>query len=821
MAQQLAWWRNQLDGPLPVLELPYDRPRPAVSLLSGGSAHVMLTTEEREALQAFASANDTTLFVVLLAAYIVLLHRATGQCDIVVGSPMRARSWVETEDVIGPFVNTVAIRVHVHGEMSFSNLLRSVRDVTLESVSHQEMPIELLGSKPPILRALFSMQDARSRPAQVEGLSVSGVPVPIPYAANDMMLWTMQTPRGMLAALNYSSELFDGSTATRFLERYRHVLQSLRRDPSRPVANIDILPDAEMAMIAGQSRAVEGAPESVGAAVEQAVRANPDAMAVVADGGAMSYRDLGTRAMRLASALDAVAGPLVGKTVAILMTSRLELPAAVLGVLRTGASVLIADATSPASFLAARLAPTAIAAIVADQVALPFIPSASARVPTVTVDAVRGATGLRECADQSGGHVATVLAAVRRRLDVKQEDVVVLSLPPAADSAVLAMLLPLVSGARLVMADDSAPDGEALAAAIQEADATLAVASLDRWLGLAATSWRAKSDFRAAVVGPLTSARDLGTLHERVNHVVALYGHPEAGTWSVTSEITPTQAEGAESDGRVIGVALEPAFAAVLDAHCQPSAIGVPGDLHLGGPSVALVAEDGSVESQARRVRARYPGGERVMLSTGDRARRLENGTFEPCGSDGTWGWVDGMRIALAEIDCALAAHPGVAEAAAQVHRDAAGIARVVGYVVLRSDSDYTHTALRSAVRSALPQHMVPQRIIELAALPRDSSGDIDRAALESPYQMPRASSQFVGPRTTGERLLADAWRNMLGVERVSVTDNFFMLGGFSLLCFRLIERVQRDTGVRLSPRLLLLGTLEQAAAQLSGGGPH
>jgi amino acid adenylation domain-containing protein len=825
-ARQKEWWQAQLAGEVPVLELPTDRPRPARPSREGDRRVVKFSVDEREALRALARQHDATLYMILFAGYNVLLHRYSGQSDIIVGSPVRARTRTETEDVVGPFVNTVLLRTRIDADATFAALLQQVRDVTLDAFSHQEMPFELLGMDVPVLRALFSMQDARERPVRAGKLDVRQIHEPQRGAANDLMLWTMEQRDGMLAVLNYSSELFDGATAQRFLEQLRTLLLSLLREPSQTVGAAEILAADERATLlaAGAPRVTVGARSAPSQFAERAAASG--GAPAVSGVESLGYAAVADRSARVAGALRA-AGVAPGATVAVCVAGAAGRLVASLGVMRAGAAVLLVDADDPAAYRAALL--DGAAAAVVDSLGREAIREASG-VPVLALDAAQRSAPLADAAatDAAGPAVmlhapaadgiarttvshaalAALLDDVRTRLGVGAGDVLMACLAPDADAAVIELLLPATSGARLVAAPDEArASGADLARVLDATGATVMIAPFSTWRLLLDAGWSAPAAFRAVVIGVPVPVRVLGELRRRVGRLFTAYGDATMGIWAALHEVTG-------DDPRVlVGQPAGSARLLVLTGAGALAPLGVPGVLHVetdatGGGSAAAAALDGVARPGARLVRTR------------DRARCLADGNFELARVDAESVWMDGARVELAAIDRALAGHAAVVEAAVAAHDDDSGTTRLVAHLVMARGADYTDSELRAAVRKVLPRRLVPQLFVEMDALPRAAGGAVDRARLASPYAADGGAGEYVAPRTPAEQLLAGAWREALGVERVGLQDNFFALGGSSLLCFRVVERLQREHAARISPRAMLVGTLEQAASQLVVAAP-
>jgi non-ribosomal peptide synthetase component F len=835
-AEQAKWWREQLEGVPDGLELPTDRPRVAHSLHRGGRVTLKFSAEEVELLKAMARKHDATMFMLVFAAYNVLLHRYTGQKDLVVGTPVRSRTRSETEDVVGPFVNTVAMRSRIDPAMQFADFLRNVREVTLESLERQELPFELLGTTPPALRVLFSMQDARERPSRIGELSIEQLHVPEHSASNDLMLWTMEYQSHLLAALNYSSELFDHGTAERFLRQLRTLLLAALEDPTQSIATINILPDEELAAVLGTDRETPDNEfvHSYEQIADWASRA-PSAIALISNGESLSYGALMERTAKAAESLRAVSLA-NGPELAIAIGS--DTVVGMLAAMRSGGAIMLIDPDDPAIYRAKLLTEPRVSALIVDEekrdelsvdgIPTVVVASTAGLFETRPADAATddvalsfadlaaithhpGPTGEPLKSSLSERALTTLLDDLRMLLSVSSEDVTVSCVRSGTDTALIEILLPLTSGATLIIApDDVLSSGDRLAALLGQVGATLMIAPLSIWRSLAAADWNGGPTFRAVITGPPHVSSELSSLSGRAGKVFTAYGYPEIGIWSAVHEVSAVEFH------PILGTPVGGARFFVLDDLRAPTPIGVPGDLYVEAPFFSKDAS-GSMDPPARIVDAQRISPVK-LFRTGDRARRMADGTVRYVSGDPTRARVDGPVVEFSAVERALLSHPSIVSAAVTCMRDLTGVPRLVAYVMRTPGADYTDTELRAKVRKVLPGTMIPNVIVELDALPTDGAGKLDRLSLPSPFADESQSRAFVPPRTEQERVLAEAWVAALGIERVDVRDNFFMRGGSSLLCFRVIETLQREHGIRLSPRALLLGTLEQAAAQIELG---
>ena len=808
-AQQSDWWTAQLSGDLDEIQLPTDRPRPEMSTHAGDLSTLEFSLDETEQLRTLARRFDTTLFMVAFAAYNVVLHRYTGQTDLLVGSPVRARTRPELEELIGPFVNTVMLRTQIEPARPFSDLLRSVRDVTLDSFSNQELPFELLGARVPPVRALFSMQDARERASTMGSVALEPYHVPQSYATNDLMLWMMESRTTLVAMLNFSTELFDRATADAFLAQLREILMAVRDNPELPVSAIDLSTSQERAQHMASFAPVT-VTESVPNRVRQHANATPTRIAVRDGRRSMTFDELVTAADRISGGLTQH-GVRAGEVVAIAVDDTLDRVTTILGVLGTGAGVALLDGADPASFRQSVLRAIGAKVLVCDPVG--DEESAGGEWSGLTFDALQRSEAAAAGSLAASGDVAVrvwlpgpedsidvasishaTLAAQAQsladELELDDSDVAMATLPIATPAAVLEMLMPLARGATLLLAsDDAREDGADLADEMTRSGATIASATDALWRGVMKTDWAPPSRFRAVVfTGTVLSVAELRQLASRASAAYTVFGMVPHGGATAVHRVS------AEDAWCSTGAPLAGARFDIVDATGRSLPVGIPGFLR--------VAEDVVVQYAPR--------------SDGVRARRHADGRVQLMHDDTAVLWPEGTPCGAASVESALRTEPTISDVAVVTRRDLAGTPRVVAYVVANGSSRAADAELRTAVRTRLPRRCIPNRIVQLDALPRTAEGSVRHVALVSPFAPASSVERKTPPRSEQEKLLVDIVQDVLGTERVAIQDNFFRLGGTSLLCFRVVERVRTTTGQTLSPRALLVGTLEQAAAELA-----
>jgi amino acid adenylation domain-containing protein len=780
LARQVAWWQSQLSGSPADLELPRDRPRPSTSTYAGANLSLSVSRAEADALTAIAHGAGTTLFTLVFAAYTVLLYRFSDQREVLVGTPVRARNLPEVEGLIGPFINAVVLRSRLDPEQPFLDYLGSARNLTLDAFSHQDMPLELLGSRPPVVRAFFSFQDARSRPLQLGDVPLTQVDVEPPAAANDLMLWLMDRPHELTAVANFSTEIFEPATMQRMLRSFVTLLGSIVADPNRRLAELDLLSDEDRRALAGRA-APPAAPPPRGLEQLLTWRASetPDAPAFVQRAEGLTFSELSSRARELAARLEQH-GIEPGDGVAISVRRSPALAVAVVGVLLAGAAVVMLDPASPDAYrqrILAATTPRLVLHVAADGAWELVQPSQAPRAgsaPRAWLRCRFADSGEPVLAHATLAKLLEESTALAKLLGLEGGQIVALSAAPACELLARELLLPLIAGVQGRLASAEAHGGEALAELLDDPAVAVAFASPNAWLEHCAVDAPPNAALSAVVNGP---AGELIT-EQLLPRVGAAY------LLRVSRETDAAFAQRIEPgvDAGRLGKPLA-ASVRVLSRAGTELPIGAVGDLVLDG------------ERCAGGARLRADGGVELLLSERD---PVELGDF---------------ALFPGQVGAELARHSAISGAFVRAERAESGGARLVAYYTARAGVPFTETELRRHLRASLPEDLVPKAFVQLPSLPRDEHGGIDAAKLPSPFAA--GQGELVLPRTDNERLLAELFCEALNLPQVSVYDNFFDLGGHSLLCFRVLERIEQRLHVRLSPRLLLLNSLEQVAAQL------
>ncbi len=826
LAEQRRYWQERLAG-VPALQLPCDHPRPRTPSHRGCAVRFRVPPALSAGIKALGQAQGSTLYVTLLAAFAALLQRHGRQTDFAIGTMVAARGDRRTRDLLGFFVNTLALRCDLSGDPSFPALLGRLHECAREAFAHAEIPFDhvvqsVARGGDSLFQAALVFESAPMPALTVDQMTweplLESPDGAVPGTAKfDLCLAIAETPDGLFAALEASTDLFDLITVQRLAQRFEGLLAAIVQSPQLRLSELPVSTAEERALVgswnAATTRRFEGG--RVHGLFEAQAERTPDAPAVVFEGQALSYRELEARANQVAGQLVAM-GVMRGSLVGIHVERSLEMVVGVLGVLKAGAAYVPLDPGFPADRLAYMVA-DAGAAVVLTQAQLPQVghaprlcfdrdAAAIAARPTARVDGgatggdlayviyTSGSTGRPKGVEVQHASVVNLLRSIAEEPGLGASDTVVAVTSLSFDTAVADLYWPLSVGARIVIASRSvACDGFALAQLLSDSGATLMQATPATWRILLGASWTNPGKIRVLSTGEALPPSLAAELLARTDQLWNLYGPTETTVWSTLCRI--------ESATAPIGVGHPVANTRtyVVDAQGQPVPVGVPGELCLGGAGLArgylgrpeLTASQFVVDPFSPEPGAR-------MYRTGDLVRQRQDGSLECLGRLDHQVKIRGFRIELGEIEAALCGHASVTQAVV-VARETAGAARLVGYVV--GEPGLCTSALRAHLEQELPGYMVPAQLVVLAAMPLGPTGKIDRKALPDVEADP--ALDHVAPRDATEELLAGIWSEVLGVERVGVHDDFFALGGHSLLATQLVSRVRHAFGVEVPVRAL------------------
>jgi amino acid adenylation domain-containing protein len=851
LQELLDFWTERLAGAPERLQLPSDRPRPSVQSHEGRLCEFHLTAEEAAPLRELTRGQGASLFMVLLAAFQALIHRYTGVEDLVLGTPVSGRQHEEIVPLLGFFSNTLALRTDLSGDPSFAELLSRVKGETLQARAHQDLPFERLveainpersQSHTPIFQVLFGF-DTAAPAAMLAGCTLEQLPVPGWRSARfDLSIVVRERQDGSLRAqLEYATDLFDSSTIERLIGHYRALLASVGADPCQRLSELSLLTAAERRQTLVEWNATATGYDERPLHEQFAAQAAqwPEAIAVADATQRLSYGELDRRSNQLARELIARGvGP--GALVALCLERTVELPVAMLGVLRAGAAyvpiepsyppqrqeLLMADASAALLITQERhlgmVDPrgTSVLCVDRDRSELDAQPGEPLSVAVAPEDLAyviytSGSTGTPKGVEIRHRSVANLLAHMRERPGIGQEDVLANLTTPAFDLSVPDWYLPLTSGARLAIVPREATlDGVELADWLARLGATIVQATPTTWQMLVDAGWKGGAQLKIVCGGEALPRALAEALLARGRSLWHMYGPTETTVWSSIVELR--RGEGPPPLG---GPIANTRFY-VMDAHRQPVPVGVPGELYIGGDGLARGYRQRPELTAERFVADPFAfGGEGRLYRTGDLMRWRHDGTLEFLGRIDQQVKLRGFRIELEEIEAVLGSQPGVGVAVVAVREDTPGDRRLVAYLVAADGQAIDEEQLRRALKSALPPFMVPSTLVTLAELPVTPNGKLDRASLPAPDgSRPRLERAYVAPQTPVQETLASVWREVLGIDRVGIDDDFFNLGGHSMLAVRMVARVRDTLGLELSlAQVFEHPTIRELAGSITG----
>ncbi|HEX9840752.1 MAG TPA: amino acid adenylation domain-containing protein [Anaerolineales bacterium] len=854
------YWHEQLDGELPALNLPTDLPRPPLQTYRGSSQHVLMENGLSEQLKVLAKEQGATLFMTLLAAFQVLLHRYSGQTQFLVGSVTAGRGHSELAGLVGYFINPVPLRADFSGDPTFNEFLQSVRRTVLEAFEHQDYPPALLAkrlglqrdsSRPPLFETMFILQKAQEAEVQalgpfalgmdgscmkVDGLVLESIALGGEPAQFDLTMMMAETNQGLAAALQYNTDLFNSDTIQRMLAHFQSLLKGIASDPLRPVSAYSLLSESEYQQILIDWNETEiDYPRHlcVHQLIEEQVKRTPYAVAVQFEDQSLLYHELNRRADQLAQTLISQ-GVKPNTLVGIFVNRSIEMLIGLLGVLKAGATYLPLDPAFPSERLAFMLEDARASFILTQESLISRLPKHTAQViclddishskllqssngsePHVSIAKpddlayviyTSGSTGKPKGVQIHHQAVLNFLCSMRQRLGITADDTFLAVTTLSFDIAVLELLLPLTTGARVVIASsDVAADGALLVNALDASRATFMQATPASWRSLLEAGWQGKDDLKILCGGEALTTDLAEQLLKHGAQLWNLYGPTETTIWSTIYEVTSSERDvnPGISNTVAIGRPIANTQIYILDADLEPVPVGVPGDLYIGGDGVSRGYLH-RPELTAERFIPNPFDSLSVIYKTGDIARYLPDGNIEFFGRSDQQVKVRGFRIETGEVEVALAQLPAVRQAVVVAWKERSSDASLVAYVVpAEAAKEADASQLRAFLRQKLPDYMVPSIFVNLDSLPLTPNGKVDRKALPRPSQArPKLKAVYVPPRTQLELELVEICAQVLGLENqsshpvVGVNDNFFDLGGHSLLGTRLVFLLREKYGL-------------------------
>lgn len=863
LEQQLEYWRKQLGGSSLVLELPADRPRPAFQTFNGASIPFSIPRDLSEPLKALTRAGKATLFMTLLAAFKVLLHRYTGQSDITVGTPIANRQRQEIEHLIGFFTNTLALRTDLSGNPSFRELLKRVRETALDAYAQQDLPFEYLVEQlhpqrtlthSPLVQVMFVIRNTPETELKLPNVKVTPLSGGFSSAKFDLTFYLDDQGEEIVGAIEYNTDLFNPDRIHRMATHFCLLLQSIVANPDMPISDLALLSEKENRQLLLEWNDLPAASPQICAhqLFEQQVERAPGAIAAIFEHEQLNYGELNRRANRVAHYLRSL-GAAPGRIVGIAVERSLDMLAGVLGILKTGAACLPLDCSYPQDRLAFMLEDSGALAVLTQSHLAANLPPVQTRVVQMDADRERIAherdDNLPTTADPENAvyviytsgstgrpkavllpHRALVNLVEWHRASGSQSASVLQFASLIFDVSFQEMFSTLALGGTLILTPERVrTDIRALGKLIEQHRVErfhLPVIVLQRLAEEFCEDPQPLVSLRELMVGgeQLQITSSMVKLFGRLKNC-ALYNHyGPSETHVVTSFPLPGDPQ-TWPPLPPLGRPIANSQMYVLDRHLHPVPAGVPGELYIAGDCLAhgYLKQPGLTAERFLPNPFSLRPGER-MYKTGDLVRYLPDKNIEFLGRNDFQVKIRGMRIELGEVEVELNRHGAVEDAVVTVRQEGPE-KRLAAYIVPQPGQQLSPRELRAFLKERLPEHMVPAYIVVLEKFPLTASGKIDRLSLPASANDSELELDYAAPQTAVEKVLAGIFTDVLGRQNVGTTDNFFDLGGHSLLATQVVSRIYEALQIELPVRKIFeeptVAGLARAILEMSAEHPR
>ena len=852
------YWKNKLAGDLPVLNLATDKQRPPIQTYNGASHKFDLSAKLISKLKVITQSEGVTFYMLLLAAFQVLLYRYTGQKDILVGSPTSGRTQPEFASVMGYFVDPVVIRADLANNPSFLDFLRQVRQTVLEAITNQDYPFALLveklqphrdPSRSPIFQAYFDQQKSSNfetyfelkKFKQAQQIQMSSVnqteknldwgglklrPFEIPQLEGQFDL-SLEVFEGncFKGEFRYNADLFNASTIERMVDHFQNLLQAIAENPAESVSTLSLMSDSERhQLLIGWNNTKQDYPNDkcIYQLFEAIVEKTPSDIAVIFEHQQLTYEELNSRANQLAHYLQQQ-GVKLDAVVGICVERSIEMVVGLLAIMKAGGAYLPLDPAYPEERLAFTLADSQVSILLVHTHLVNNLPPHSAQLICIDTDSkafadcslenpvtntnpenlayviyTSGSTGKPKGVQIPHRAVVNFLTSMGQNPGLRKEDILLSVTTLSFDIAGLELYLPLIVGARLVLVNQEVvADGTQLLKELVSNGVTVMQATPATWRILVGAGWASKNKIKILCGGEALDSSLAHQLRERGQEVWNLYGPTETTIWSAALDVKYQEVPKGVSP---IGCPIANTQLYILDSHQQLVPVGVPGELHIGGFGLARGYWNRAELTAEKFIPNPFAQGTR-LYKTGDLVRYLADGKIEFLGRIDHQVKIRGFRIELGEIEALLKKHPQVRETVVLARENIPNNCRLVAYLVARENTKPSVNELRGFLKQKLPEYMLPSAFVILDKLPLTPNGKIDRRALPAPdNQRPELTATFKPPQSEMEQQIGKLWQEVLCLDKVGINDNFFDLGGNSFLMVQVNNKLrailQRDISV-------------------------
>ncbi|QJC88834.1 Polyketide synthase subunit PpsB involved in nonribosomal synthesis of plipastatin/fengycin [Bacillus subtilis] len=830
--KQEVYWLDQLGGSLPVLELPPDKTRPRLPDFSGGTIEVNIDKDTADELHRLMVETGTTLYMILLAVYSILLSKLSGQEDIVVGSPAAGRPHADLERVIGMFVNTLAMRSQPEGHKTFSSYLQDIRHLALTAYEHQDYPFEELADKldthrevnrNPLFDAMLVLQSSEDFQFEVPGLSISSVTPKHDISKFDLTLHAEEHSGGIHCRFEYSTALFEEETIARWASHFIELVKSVTADTKMRISDMQLLPAAERNLLLEKMGQYAAYPrnENIVSLFEKQAAEHPEHLAVVYGHSQLTYRDLNEKAERTAAMLIKQ-GVRTGDIVGLMLDRSPDMIIGILSILKAGGAYLPIDPEYPQERISFMLNDSGAEMLLTErgqnkpadyngpilyinEVENDSIP-ADLKIQTLAdqpayVIYTSGTTGQPKGVIVEHRNVISLLKHQNLPFVFGHEDVWTLFHSYCFDFSVWEMFGALLNGSTLVVVSkETARDPYAFRLLLKKERVTVLNQTPTAFYGLMHEDQNHTDRLNIRYVifgGEALQPGMLQSWNKKYpdTDLINMYGITETTVHVTFKKLSAADIAKNKSN---IGRPLSTLQAYVMDAHMNLQPIGVPGEMYIGGEGVARGYLNRDKLTADRFVPNPYLPGDR-LYRTGDLAKRLSNGELEYLGRIDDQVKVRGHRIELGEIQAALLQLPAIKEAAVITRTDEQGQAAVYAYMVTKDQQAANTSEIRTSLKTKLPDFMLPARLIQIDSIPLTVNGKLDQKALPEPDKHDYIADD-ISPRNEIEKVMAEIWEELLDVDELGVSANFFELGGDSIKALQVCARLKQrgfETTVR------------------------